>query len=100
MNVDLYTRIGDRFRNILSIAISEDDLDERKGISWDSTISIRPSETGFYDILVERKGNLHWLDVPDDLVDDIGDRKGNVRPIDVFRFNGTKVSTLKAGEIR
>jgi hypothetical protein len=29
-SVDLYTRIGDRFRNILSVATSEDDLDEKK----------------------------------------------------------------------
>lgn len=86
----LYSRIGDRFRQILSLATYESTsmlIDE--GESWNSTITLIPTDMGFYDILVERQGNLRWHNINGEMIEDIGDKKGNIRPKDIFKFDGS-----------
>jgi len=70
--------------------------DPANGGGWSSTIEIKPTPTGLYDIMVEWKGagdarDLKWSgNGADDLKEDVEEYNGNVRPRDVFRFDGHK----------
>ncbi len=86
----IHTKMGDSFREVLSLMTNQAAPDER---AWDSTITFKPTTTGLYDIEVNRKGqhgpkDLVWLDGNDKFKPDVSDHNGNIRPRDVFRFDG------------
>lgn len=93
--VTLYARIGDSFREILSLSTSEDDPPEFGGGGWSSTIEIRPAAAGLYDVVVHRKGktgpeDLRWVEGPDEGKDDVAGDDDRIRPLDVFKFDGRR----------
>jgi hypothetical protein len=51
-------RVGDRYQEILNLQTSADDSGSMLpgAEKWTSTIKIQPGTSGFYDLLVERKG--------------------------------------------
>jgi hypothetical protein len=92
IGVTLFARIGDAFRPILDLQLAEGGF-LKDDYGWSSTITMKPTNTGLYDLLVERKGNrgpqdLRWTDGPEERKPDVADNDGNVRPADLFKFNG------------
>ena len=86
----IYTRMGDSFREVLSLMTNQAAPDGR---AWDSTLTFKPTTTGLYDIEVNRKGehgarDLVWLDGNEKFKPDVADHKGTIRSRDVFRFDG------------
>ncbi len=87
--VTAYARIGDSFCEILDLALGENGIFGEETWYWSSTITIVPTSTGLYDIVVERTGDLKWVNGSDEREDDAADG-GIIRPRDVFRFNGRR----------
>lgn len=59
-SISVQARVGDRYQEILTLQTAEDDsgtLTPGKS-DWVSTIEIQPGTSGFYDLLIKRKGVL------------------------------------------
>jgi hypothetical protein len=101
-SLEIYARIGDSFKSLLSMKISEEDGNSKEDKGWKSFITMLPVPTGLYNLLVERKGNRGAKDLKliDPLLDtstdpdandsdlQVADSKGNIRPKDVYKFDG------------
>ncbi len=109
-SVTLFARIGDSFREILNLQLSQGNPD---GYGWSSTYTMESTSTGFYEIFVKRKGNygaknLKWINGNglEESKANVADRNGNVRTEDIFYFNGkqyvlaTHTSTPESAPIR
>jgi hypothetical protein len=88
----VFARIGDSFHPILKLMLSESSggAEDPATTDWSSTIDIKPATTGLYDIVVERKGKLRWIDGTEELKRDTADADGNVHATDTFKFDGVR----------
>ena len=63
------------------------------GRSWSSSIALKPTSTGLYDLDVTRtghngSGDLVWTEGNPELKDNVANPDGSVRPHDIFKFDG------------
>ena len=94
-SVSMFARIGDTFRDIFDTETMEENPAEYGGGGWSSTIQIKPVPTGLYDLVVKRAGDggpndMRWKNGPDEEKDDIANSDGKIRPLDTFRFDGSR----------
>ena len=91
--ISLHAKIGDSFRDILTLATCEYDPE---GNGWNSKINTTPTKTGFYIIEVIRKGtrgdeDLKFLNAAhESLMANVADYSGNIRKLDAYKFNGIR----------
>jgi len=92
----IFTQMGDSFREVFHIITSQGKPEGTSGFSsWHSVLALKPTITGLYDIEVTRKGargpkDLVFMDGRDELKDAIANSDGNVRPYDLYKFNGQR----------
>lgn len=86
----IYVRMGDSYRRVLHLISSQI---SPEGVKWDTTMTMRPTSTGLYDIEVVRTGahgpkDLVWLDGREELKEDVANPDETIRPKDTFKFDG------------
>lgn len=88
----LYVRVGDRFKNVLKLLVSQGDPDGR---SWSSLIKVQDTKSGLFNLVIQRSGagsteELVFMDSAPEWKADVADHSGRVRSSDVFRFDGQR----------
>ena len=86
----IHVRMADSFKKVLHLITGQR---SPEGRSWSSSIAVKPTSTGLYDLEVIRNGDqgprdLVWFSGNPELKDDVANSDNSIRPHDTFKFDG------------